>query len=191
MRDDQADMACKVAAALFGSRMPRSLIAVLIIWSAVMGVLGGVGYWQGEIVFEPGDTRQVTLYVGKFLTFWDIVIHGRGDGGPRPDIRVSAKICGPKGSVRYDGHGDVANREGTRFTFGLAPDGTPHGKHPNALKGAWDGKDRLQLTTRFYTQGPDGARAEASIAAAPGSDDPGVIQFEMRRVTEDDFDAAC
>lgn len=101
-------------------------------------------------------------------------------------------MCGPKSSTRYHGRGDVADRQGTRFTFGLAPSGPVPGKHLSGIEGIWDGEDRLELTTRLYTQGPEGAIGDASIAARPqASDRTGVIWFEMRRSTEEAFDAAC
>jgi hypothetical protein len=206
------------ATGLFESRLPRGLIALGIVTAIVMGGYGVVsyvmtpwahassdrgalvGYWQGEMVLEPGDRRQVALHLKKFTTLRDILLDREGTrgGAPTLDIRVAAKVCGPGGSVRYHGSGDVADREGTRFTFGLEPDSGAHGRHPGEFRGLWVGKDRLELASRLSTRSPDGASAAASITARPkGSESTGaplpdrVIRFEMRRSTEENFDAAC
>jgi hypothetical protein len=150
-----------------------------------------VGYWQGEMVFGPGDERHIALYLRKFTTLSDILLDKRGaTGSAEPDISVAAKVCGPKGSTQYHGSGDVKNRDGSRFTFGLDPDGGAHGSHPGELTGFWDGHDRLDLTSRLSTRGPDGASAAASIAARPGTVE-GVVRFVMRRSTKETFSAAC
>jgi hypothetical protein len=198
-------------AALRGSYVRQALILLAVVFLTVIvahagisrvltpwahaspGHGGLVGYWSGEMVFQPGDTRQVVLYVKKFLTLRDILIHGRGDtSGPTPDIEIAAKVCGPKGATRYHGAGNVANRKGSRFTFGLAPEGGAPGRHPSEFEGAWNGADRLEVSARLYTQGPHAATGEASIAARPdGASRAGVISFALRRATNEAFDAAC
>lgn len=203
-----------IAKALFGSRIPRFVIGLIVVVAVVESAYLGVkylqtpwtrahdghpplvGYWQGEMEFEPGDTRQVALYVREFETAGEFLLRSSmadWDGTPDPDIRVMAKLCGPNGGARYHGEGDVANREGTRFTFDLGPDGPAPGKHPTDLEGVWDGGDRLELTSRLYTESRDGvAGATASVAARPVvSDHTEIIRFEMRRITEEAFAKAC
>jgi hypothetical protein len=207
------------AVALFGSRVPRFVIVMIVVVAVAEGAYIGVnymatpwarahgsrpplvGYWHGEMVFEPGDTRQVALYLREFETVREFLLRGgkaSWDSTPSPDIRLVAKVCGPKGGTRYHGQGDVANREGTRFTFALEPGPGAQGKHPSEFRGLWDGEHRLELTSRLSTRGPDGASATASIAARPGTSEntgqatvDGVIRFEMRRTTEANFNAVC
>jgi hypothetical protein len=198
---------------MFGSRVPRVVIGMVVVVAVVEGAYLSwrywltpwarahdghpplVGYWQGAMVVEPGDTRQVTLYLRQFETAREFLLRGgraNWDSTPMPDIRVVAKVCGATGSTRYHGHGDVADRAGTRFTFGLTPERTTLGKHPSSIEGVWDGEDRLDLTGRVYTQRPDGATAETSAAARPSdSNVTGVLRFELRRVTQEAFDASC
>jgi hypothetical protein len=205
------------ATARFGSGVLKGLIVLLMMLAVAMAGYGVVsywmtpwahatsdrsalvGYWQGEVVFGPGDERRVALHLEKFTTLKDILLDNRGTtGSTEPDISVAAKVCGPEGATRYHGSGDVKNREGSRFAFGLDPDGSAHGSYPGEFQGLWDGNDRLELTSRLSTRGPDGASAAASIAARPeasggaahGPED-GVIRFEMRRSSARDFDAAC
>jgi hypothetical protein len=197
---------------MFGSRVPRLVIGLIIVVAAVEGAYIGVsylltpwarvnnghpplvGYWQGEMRIEPGETRKVVLHLRPFRTVREFLLRGSQEIGETrtPDLRAAATVCGSNGSARYRGSGDVANRDGTRFAFGLTPDGEALGRHPDHIEGIWDGQDRLDLITRLYTSGPDGARGEASVAAVPGTaDDSGVIRFEMRRISEQAFDAAC
>jgi hypothetical protein len=203
--------------ALFGSGVPKGLIVLFGMLAVAMAAYGAVsywmtpwahassdrkalvGYWQGEMLFEPGDERQVALYLRKFTTLTDILLDNGGTrGGNELDIRVAVKVCGPNGPTRYHGSGYVKDRDGSRFTFGLAPDAEAQGRHPSDFQGLWDGNDRLQLTSRLSTRGPDGASATASIAARPGTSEntgqatvDGVIRFEMRRTTEANFNAVC
>ena len=145
------------------------------------------------MVLQPGDTRTFVLYVKKFHTLRDILVHGRGDtSAPTPDLEVAAKVCGPRGHTRYHGAGDVANRKASRFTFGLAPEGGAPGRHPSEFEGAWNGEDRLEVSARLSTQGPHAATGDAAIAARPdGASRAGVISFALRRTTNEVFDAAC
>jgi hypothetical protein len=197
----------------FKSPVARLFIVLILMSVAVTGVAAAmsyvttpwahtafgrtalVGYWQGQMLFEPGDTRQVALSLRKFRTLADIWLQrpsGAVGSTPVPDLGVAAKLCGTSGRMRYEGSGDVKNRDGSQFTFGLAPEGGVFGKHPSGFAGAWDGKDRLELTARLYTLGPEGATGVASASARPGaSSDPGVISFELRRSTSEAFDAAC
>lgn len=199
--------------ALFGSRVPRVLVLMIVVVATVEAAYLGVnylqtpwarvhngrpplvGYWLGEMEFGPGDTRRFALHLRVFETTWEFLTRGaKADWSvaPRPDIRVAVKACGPNGSARYYGDGDVASREANRFTFGLNPEGAVPGKHPTDLHGVWHGGDRLELTSRIYEQGPLAAVAEASIDARPVVlNDPGVIRFEMRRITEQGFNAVC
>jgi hypothetical protein len=198
------------ARGLFGFRAPRVLGVLIVLLAAASaayvtidplitpwaynrsGHRALVGYWHGEMTVEPGDTRHVALYLRKFLTLRDILVDGLRSTPPMPDILVAAKMCGPKGRGRYHGSGDVGDRAGTHFTFGLAPDDAALGKHPSGFKGSWDRPDRLELTARLYTRGPDGARGEASATAQPeGPDDPGIIRLELTSSTKAAFDAAC
>ena len=147
------------------------------------------------MAIAPGDTRHVALYLRRFQTISEFLLRGSDSArgaGRTPDVRVAAKICGPKGSTRYHGEGEVANRDGRRFTFGLTPDSEALGTHPSDIEGVWDGENQLELKLRLYTQGSDGARGEASRSARPGgSDNTGVIRFELHRITEPAYDAAC
>lgn len=200
-------------AALFGSRVPRIVIVLLAILVAAEGAYLAVrrvqtpwarsqdghpplvGYWQGELTFAPGDRRRVLVHLREFQTVREFLLRGsdtRSDS-PQPDIRVVAKACGPTGRAQYQGSGDVANRDGTRFRFGVSPDAPVRGRHPSNLEGTWDGKDRLELAGRLATHAADGsASVTASASARPsGSEDDGVVRFELRRTTEQAFDAAC
>ena len=206
-------MAIRTAArALFGSGVPQALIWLVLMFVAAIGAYAAssrlltpwahasadrsalVGYWRGEMDFGPGDTRQIVLYVRKFTTLGDILLDkgGTRGGAHTLDIKVRTKVCGPKDSALYHGSGDVANREGTRFTFGLEPDDGAQGQHPGNFEGIWNGEDRLEFTSRLNTRGPNGTTAAATATARPTSSDrTEVIRFEMRRSTEDDFNAAC
>jgi hypothetical protein len=203
-----------IFAALFGIRLPRAVI-VLLVFVVVLGLaLDGVsyllapwaqefsgrpvlvGYWQGEMLVAPGDRRRVALRLEKIRTFREILIHGRGgqESGPAPNVRATATMCGAEGGrSRYRGSGHVLDRSGSRFTFALAPENSAPGRHPGEIDGAWNGADRLDLSTRLYTQRPDGvATAESSVAARPGrSDESGIVRFHLRRGTEQAFHAVC
>jgi hypothetical protein len=201
----------KAAIALFGTGVPSGLIVMVLLLVAVMAAYAAVsywmtpwahassdrqalvGYWQGEIGFGPGDTRHIALRLRKFTTLSDILLDKSGTRGvAAPDIRVAAKICGPKDAMQYHGSGDVKNREGTRFTFGIEPNAGVPGKHPSEFEAVWDGENRLELTARLHMRTANGATGEAAAAARPGgSKEPGVIRLELRRSTEEEFVAAC
>ena len=135
---------------------------VLTPWAHASSSRGAlVGYWRGEMVFQPGDTRQVVLYVKKFHTLRDILIHGRGDtSGPTPDIEVAARCAGPKAAgaitapATWRIAGAPASPSGWRRRA-VRPAGT------RASSKAWNGEDRLEVSARLYTQGEHVATGEA------------------------------
>ncbi|MGH9162810.1 MAG: hypothetical protein ACRD2X_22835 [Vicinamibacteraceae bacterium] len=61
-----------------------------------------VGYWRGEMVVEPGDTRQVALRLKKFRTFREILLEGgmAACGVTRPRISGSRRRCAGPRAVR-------------------------------------------------------------------------------------------
>jgi hypothetical protein len=110
------------------------------------------------------------------------------------DIEGAVKLCGPKGKNHYDLAGSTKNRQGSRLTLDFGLDSMVAGKHPDEIEGTWDGEDLLKLRTRLYTVDPDDVvRGRAPRKARQdGSDDrTGIIQFELRRSTEEVFEAAC
>jgi hypothetical protein len=148
-----------------------------------------VGYWQGEIVYEAGDRRQIVLHLTRDL--WDL--DDTRSRGSRSNIEGGAKICGPIGNLRYGIRGITHDRRGTRFTLGFGSDKPTAGKHLNAIHGMWAGDDKLALQTTLYTIGPDGvgrAVASADAQATPSDRAPQVV-FELRRTSQDTFDSAC
>jgi hypothetical protein len=196
-----------IAKAMFGFRSPRLLAATVIglgliivavnaidyalnPWAyALSGHRPLVGYWQGEIMFEPGDRRRMVLHLTRDL--WDL--DDTRSRGARSNIEGGAKICGPNGNIRYSIRGVTHDRRGTRFTLGFGGDSLAAGKHLNATLGAWTGDDRLALHTSLYTLGSDGVGrgvASADAQARPGDRRPQVA-FELRRTSKDAFDSAC
>jgi hypothetical protein len=148
-----------------------------------------VGYWQGDIVFEPGDTRQVVLSLTRDL--WDL--DGTRSQASTFNVEGRARICGPGGDVRYTIQGVTHDRQGARFTLGFGADRLVAGRHLNAIRGTWASDDRLTFRTSLYTMGTDGVGrgvASADAQVAPGDRTPQVV-FELRRTSRDVFDAAC
>jgi hypothetical protein len=210
---NQATMQPGLRTALFGTRVPRVLIGMLVIVAVAEGAFLTVrylltpwarahdgrpplvGYWQGTLDFGRGDHRQVVMHLRVFETAGEFLMRGgkaSWDGTPQPDLRVVAKICGAKSNVQYHGEGRVAERNGSQFSFSLGSDGQTPGKHPSSLEAVWDGNDRIQLTARWLEHGADSSVAVATATARSNQSDPGeVARFELTRITEQGFAASC
>jgi hypothetical protein len=190
---------------MFGSRPPKYLFGLIVALALIVGAFyvldyvihpwayarSGqpplVGYWRGEIVFEPGDRRQIVLRLTHGLGWYG------SEAESRFNISGTAKVCGPKGKVDYQIHGLTRDRQGGRSTLGFGGESPGAGKQLNATDATWDGEDRLALRTSLYSVGPDGvARSVASADARASSDDrPATLVVELKRTDKDAFDSVC
>jgi hypothetical protein len=153
-------------------------------WAYGAGRRPLVGYWRGEIVFESGDRRQIVLQL----------THGLGWYGSQAENKLTisgtAKVCGAKGTVRYDIRGETQERQGRRFSLGFGGGNVGPGEHLDATEARWDGEDRLEFRTSGYTVSRDGV-ARASADARATSRARATLVFELKRTNKEDFDSAC
>jgi len=145
-----------------------------------------LGHWRGTVAFGPGDERAVALRL-------DESFGSRGDTSGL-DLAGEVKACGTGGRTDYTLNGKVRKDDGTSFSVGFGSEDREPGRHLNTAEGTWDGNDVLTLDMRFLTSDADGvAEGTASTSAQSGSpSEPGeVVTFRLKRVTEDQFSAAC
>lgn len=128
------------------------------------------GYWEGKVSFAPGDDRQFVLQLRKT------------DKG-KIDISGDGKTCGAAGAATYETWGDVLNYRGTRFTLHMRLWKEATGLRFSGLDGEWHG-DVLKIRAESTAINPDGANRSNHQPADPPP-------FEMRRVSEATFEAAC
>lgn len=141
-------------------------------WSVAMpGVPALVGYWRGEVAFEPGDRRTVVLELDSFDGVHGIAMDGR------------AKACGPT-AVEYTLNGETGNWSGSEFELYAYRVGEDRGVLLDHLNGTWDKADRLALTVELRVVDDDGAVRSSTPVPPP-------VRLAMHRAAEDDFDAVC
>lgn len=138
-----------------------------------------LAYWRGE--FTDGTGARLAIVV-------DLERDDVEECHNCPQIKGRAATCDARGQIRrYRVSGSPKDRHATDLTLGtiVDPQPPPDGLELNALRGAWDGGDRLAMHARFFWR--------KGIAAISATDDPATqpVPVQLQRSDAASFDAVC
>jgi hypothetical protein len=133
------------------------------------------GYWQGEVVFAPGDQRRVVIDLRSDP--------GRGGCPDCSPIDGDLRVCARARPMTYRFTGKVQGRHARRFSLSVTP-GDRAGIYLRWLDGEWAGGDQIGLTATLVVRDADGAIRSDHQPAQPA-------RFTMRRGNKANFTATC